>query len=369
MICSVFKQRRRLDGVLKEAENYSGRLRMPWETVVSTLALNTPDKRLALHKLLQFADDREKERNGILPPRPVREAAARPLGELLDEYLVELESRGRTPRTIRKYRNILRKLFARCQWGKIQDVTTRSFCQWRNQAGLAGKTANDLLACSNTFFEWLERQRMLTENPLKHVARVDTRGKEQYRRALSEAEMRGLLAVAPHFRAVVYMLAMYTGLRRRELNQLRWGDLHLDGLQPFICAPASITKNKKEAKLPLRPEVVTALRSIRPADAAPFGWVFHGQVPRVRTLQKDLKAAEIKFVDERGRRLDFHALRATFCTMLAVNRVPLNEAMHLMRHSDPKLTMKVYTDSAQLELSAGIASLPSMTLPLRVVNS
>ena len=84
---------------------------------------------------------------------------------------------------------------------------------------------------------------------------------------------------------------------------------------------------------------------------------------------KDLKAAEIKFVDERGWRLDLHALRATFCTMLAVNRVPLNEAMHLMRHSYPNLTMKVYTDSAQLELSAALASLPSMNLPLKVVNS
>ena len=68
MICNVFKQRRRIDGVLHEAESWSGRLRMPWETSVSTVALNTPDKRLALHKLSQLAEEREKEHNGI--PRP-----------------------------------------------------------------------------------------------------------------------------------------------------------------------------------------------------------------------------------------------------------------------------------------------------------
>jgi integrase len=369
MIRSVFRQRRRIDGQLVVADSWSGRLRMPWETKVSTVALNTPDKRIALHKLGQIADEREKEHNGLIAPKPAREAAERLLPELLADYLAELEVRGRRPRTLRKYRLSLLKLFRRCRWEKIQDVTQRSFCLFRSQAGLSGKTSNDLLAGARAFFVWLERQRMILADPLKYVERVDTRGKTQFRRALTEDEMRRLLAVAPPFRAVVYLTALFTGLRRSELNQLRWGDLHLDDPQPFVLAPASITKNKKDAKLPLRAEVVSALRSIRPADAAPFAWVFHGKVPRVKTLQSDLKLAEIKFTDDSGRRLDFHALRATFCTMLAVNRVPLNEAMQLMRHSDPKLTMKVYTDTAQLELSGTVASLPSISLPPRAINS
>jgi integrase len=363
MICSVFKQRRRINGELKEAANWSGRLRMPWETKVSTVALHTTDKRIALHKLLQLADEREKERNGILAPKPVREAAERPLVALLQEYLLELESRGRTPRTLKKYRGTLRKLFERCQWQKIQDVTTRSFCQWRNLCGLSGKTTNDLLASATTFFDWLEHQRMLTQNPLKYVERVDTRGKSQYRRALSQDEIGKLLSLAPHSRAVVYLTAIYTGLRRNELNQLRWGDLHLDDLQPFVTAPASITKNKKEAKLPLRPEVVQALRSILPVDAAPFHWVFHGQVPRVRTFRKDLERAGIVFIDGSGRRLDFHALRVTLGTMLASTGVRLTDAMQLLRHSDPKLTIKVYTDASQLDLSDSLSALPSIQMP------
>lgn len=121
-------------------------------------------------------------------------------------------------------------------------------------------------------------------------------------------------------------------------------------------------KNKKEAKLPLRAEVVEALRTIRPADAAPFQFVFHHQVPRVRTFQKDLASAGIVFIDDTGRRLDFHALRVTFGTMLAVNAVTLVDAMQLMRHSDPKLTMKIYTDASQLELRSSLAKLPLIRL-------
>jgi len=362
MICSVFRQRRRVNGILKVADSYSGRLRMPWETSISTIVLHTPDKRLALHKLSLLAEEREKEHNGIIAPKPVREAAERPLTDLLSEFLRDLEARGRARGTVKKYRVILTKLFARCQWQKIQHVTARSFCQWRNQCGLSGKTTNDLLASATTLFDWLEHQRMVSQNPLKYVQRVDTRGRPQYRRALTLEEVRNLLKFAPHFRAVVYLVAIYTGLRRKELNHLKWGDLHLDLPQPIVCAPASITKNKKEAKLPLRPEVVEALWSIRPADATPFQWVFHSQVPRVRTLQKDLSRAGIVFIDDSGRRLDFHALRATFCTMLAVNNVPLTDAMHLMRHSDPKLTMKIYTDASQLALHESLAQLPPINV-------
>jgi integrase len=360
MICYVFKQRRRIAGELIEAPSWSGRLRMPWETTVSTVALNTTDKRYALHKLSQLAEEREKEHNGIIAPQPVREAAERSIFDLLDEYLQDVESRGRTGTTVHKYRKTLKKLFVRCQWTKIQQASARSFCVWRNQSGLSGKTLNDLLACASTFFDWLESQRMLTANPLKYVKRVDTRGKPQFRRALTQDEIKSLLSTAPHHRAVVYLTALYTGLRRKELNSLKWGDLHLDLPQPIVCAPASITKNKKEAKLPLRPEVVEALRSIRPVDATPFQWVFHGQVPRVRTFQKDLARSGIAYIDDSGRRMDFHALRVTYCTMLAVNNVPLAEAMYLMRHSDPKLTMKIYTDASQLALSHSLAMLPKL---------
>ena len=48
--------------------------------------------------------------------------------------------------------------------------------------------------------------------------------------------------------------------------------------------------------------------------------------------------------------------------MLAVNQVSLTEAMQLMRHSDPKLTMKVYADASQLELVNSIAMLPEIQL-------
>jgi hypothetical protein len=84
---------------------------------------------------------------------------------------------------------------------------------------------------------------------------------------------------------------------------------------------------------------------------------------RIPTFKRDLAAAGIPFEDVRGRRIDLHGLRKTYGTMLAAAGVSPRVAMELMRHSDMKLTMGVYTDVAQLPMIAETARLPSLSLP------
>jgi integrase len=117
---------------------------------------------------------------------------------------------------------------------------------------------------------------------------------------------------------VVYLVLLETGLRRSELQKLVWGDFELETPSPFVRVRASITKTKKEATLPLRSEVVKAIRSIVPRNVTQFEPIFRNKVPRVLTLKKDLASAGIPFRDTSGRRIDLHALRETFCTNLSV---------------------------------------------------
>jgi len=124
--------------------------------------------------------------------------------------------------------------------------------------------------------------------------------------------------------------------------------------------PSSISKNRKESIHYLRPELAESLRIFRPNDAKPEDFVFRGQMPRIPTFKRDLAAAGITFEDVRGRRIDLHGLRKTYGTMLAAAGVSPRVAMELMRHSDMKLTMGVYTDVAQLPMIAETARLPSL---------
>jgi hypothetical protein len=93
--------------------------------------------------------------------------------------------------------------------------------------------------------------------------------------------------------------------------------------------------------------------------------VFRRMIPRIPAFKKDLEAAGIPFEDVRGRRIDIHALRKTYGTLLLANGVSPRVAMELMRHSDMKLTMSIYTDVAQLPIIKETALLPSFTIPKR----
>ncbi len=362
MICFIFRPARRIDGRLHRVANYSGKLRMDWENgTPSVFALGTPDKREALRRLEERRIEREKEHAGLLPPRAAREASKQPLTDLHAAFIANLRATGTSPGTLDKYESNFRTLLAGTGWTSLRCVSAGSFCDWRARADLAPKTLNDILKNAAGFFASLVRQKVLAENPLAGVRRADTRLVERFRRALDVEEQRRLLAAAPHFRAVIYLLVLETGIRRKELHQLKVGDFVLDTPAPFLLLPASITKNRKPAHMRLRPHVVEAVKSVFPPHALPSEWVFHQRVPRISTIRRDLSAARILFETEQGR-IDLHALRVTFCTNLLNAGVHPRVVQELMRHSDLKLTMKAYTDPSQLPIAAALNSLPVQAL-------
>jgi integrase len=62
-----------------------------------------------------------------------------------------------------------------------------------------------------------------------------------------------------------------------------------------------------------------------------------------KQLQED--ACGIPYRDELGRRIDFHALRHSFNTMLQRRGLSPRAIMELMRHSDLRLSTGTYMDS------------------------
>lgn len=78
----------------------------------------------------------------------------------------------------------------------------------------------------------------------------------------------------------------------------------------------------------------------------------------LKRLEVILARAGIPKVDERGEKIDIHALRHTFASRLARNGVGLSQAQKLLGHSDPKLTAAIYTHLDTEDLRAAVESLP-----------
>jgi integrase len=323
------------------------------------VSLGTPDKQSAEKKRGELRQEKERERAKILAPKEMREAAQRSLSEHVSDFVKDVLARGKTEKYAGVLEVRLNRLIAECGWKQVSSVTADSFVTWRTRQKMAPKTFNEYLNAISGLLNWMRRQARIAANPLQVVGKVETRGRDtRERRALTDAEMRKLLAVSGK-RKAVYLMAVFTGLRRGELRQLQWRDVHLeDAAQPFVVVRASTTKNHEQATIKLHQDVVVALREWREECGDIEGAVF--TVPKMKTFRKDLEKAGIPYRDAESRVADFHSLRGTLCTNLQNASVGTRTAQEIMRHSDPRLTAKVYTDTSKLHTWSAIDKLPSL---------
>ena len=324
---------------------------------IQDVSLGTSDKQVAEKTRGERLRENEHERAGLLPSRVVRNAAQRKLTEHLQDFLGDLHAKGRARDYISHVSHYNKALIADCGWMYPQDATADSFGEWRKAQSKSQKTLNEYLTSAKGFFTWLVVQGRIPANPLLAVQKGDARGRQvRPRRAYNDSEFAALLAVAGEQR-IVYLTAALTGIRHGELKELCWDDFNLNGEKPSVTVRASVSKNHRQACLPLHPDLVAALLQFRPANAEAGELVFKGLVPRSEILVGHLKAANIAKTDSQGRVVDFHSLRHTFCTNLHRAGVSQREAMELMRHNDPRLTASTYTDTSLLSLRDAVKKL------------
>ncbi len=286
-----------------------------------------------------------------------------PLTEHIEAFIADLERAGRSPKHYELLDSRLRKTAAACGWETLRQITPDSMSRYLGTLkaeGKAGKTQNEYLAAAKGFCNWCVKTLRLAANPLVCVTKTKDVEKRYHRRALTIDEATRLLAVAGP-RRLVYLTALSSGLRRSELRQLQWGDLCInpDEKPLRIVLRASTTKAYRADTIPLRNDVAAELRAAKPADAEPTDRVFPS-IPKMAMFKRDLEGAGIPHIDASGRVADFHGLRVTYGTMLAKAGVAPRVAMELMRHTDVRLTMGIYTDPRILDTSRAVNELPSL---------
>ena len=200
---------------------------------------------------------------------------------------------------------------------------------------------------------------------------------------LAEAVQRARAAVRPDValqsemvgweRALIYEVCLTTGLRKGEVASLTIDSLDLAADEPALTLRGVHAKNGKRCSIPLRPDVAAHLRdwveghrrraTERGAGLAAGTPLFRVPTGLIRIVDKDLAAAGIPKVDERGCQVDVHAMRTTFNTQLAVAGVDPRTAMAAMRVSSLDLVLKNYADEKLLAVAAAVGMLPAPPTP------
>jgi hypothetical protein len=197
-------------------------------------------------------------------------------------------------------------------------------------------------------------------------------------------------AIPGQDRAIMYVLAAWTGFRKGEIGSLTLRSLRLDDNPPTATVAACYSKRRRQDTQILHPEVVHLLKEwlgSKP-DLGPDDPLFpvSGKVPggterkTHKMMQLDLERARTKWIEEAGddperhRReqsdflsycngdglfADFHSNRHLFITSLEQVGLSPKMAQTLARHSDIRLTLGTYTHVGIHDQTAAIESLPA----------
>ena len=337
---------------------------------------HTTDKRLAERFARDLQVKLDARKNGMLDDETFRleQESKRSLVEHIEEYLNDSAASGQARRRLVSKRKHLYSAAEYMKATRISDLQSDGLREWMQEllaSGLAPSTVNEYRCSLISFMNWCEKDGRIRVNNLKHVSKVSTVGKKKRnRRTLTEEESARLLSVAKeqdqlHFnrkracRHAVYLVAMLTGLRKNELKSLQWCDVDFNNRSLRIRA--EISKAKRQDDIPLHNEVLAVLAGLKSEQHTSIDSVF-SNIPTLLTFKKDCQRAGIELCDSESRTVDFHSLRATFCTRLIQKGTPPAYAQRLMRHADIKTTNEHYTDLRlhDLDLAVNQISLPAI---------
>jgi integrase len=236
------------------------------------------------------------------------------------------------------------------------------------------RSVHHYMRAVKAFSRWLWRDGRAREDTLAHLTSPNPDADRRHeRRALAHEEVALLvqaavsgpvvLRVTGPDRAALYRAALGTGFRANELRSLRPEAFDLDGDPPTITVAAAYSKRRRDDMQPIRPDLADALRPWL-ASKAPGQPVFGNLTKHTNELiRSDLERVGIPYRDASGRVADFHALRHTYITALAMSNAPVKVVQSLARHSTPTLTLGMYAHVGLYDQTSALDALPDQSQP------
>ena len=324
----------------------------------------------------RLEDEHRQIRLGYRPvPNSAAKHAKRPFSEVREEYLAWGKAqggRGGRPwgRThARERENKLAWWEGRLSLETLADLTgvlprveavlreLQTNGRKTKGRGLSGKSLANYADALRSFCNWAKRRGYLDANPLDSMAPFDTTPKTM-RRAMTPEEIRKILAAAPDRRRILYEVAFTTGLRAGELRALSVDNV--DAERGALILDPAWTKNRKPGLQLLPRALVGRLvafgqsgtakrlyeRHYGRKDAKPEGIpeapLLFVPTHTARDLREDVEAAGVPVFKPGEGKVDFHACRVAYVTLIMEAGATVKEGQALARHATPGLTMNVY---------------------------
>lgn len=353
------------------------------------------DKDSAKMVLSEWKKKTEKVKAGVLHASKEHSTKkdATTIEGAMQEYLEMLRRKGRSEKHLYFSKHVIMEMIEGCKVIRLIDFTRR-ICEQHlaslQDANLSARYRNHHKAILSGFGVFCVRNGYLESNPAAGIESASVAvDRRHIRRAYTDNEIVALLnaaaerplhsfmeknrgAVDPdkvkpetisHLkqlgreRRLIYLTLVTTAARWGELRSVCVNDVVVDK-EPHIKLQATGTKNRKADTVPLTTALAAELKAwIKDSGRIGKAKLFDMPENGIRVFERDRIHAKIAKETKDGI-ADIHALRHTAATRLARNGVPIATAQRILRHSDPKITMSIYSHLGIMDTHAAVEGLP-----------
>ncbi len=308
------------------------------------------------------------------------EFGKQPIQRWIDDYIASLAiEHGTANEHVQDTRSKIEKTIAGCEISigsrLTADLVIAYTSERKRKDNLSARTIQSYFVALKSFSKWCVVSGRLLADPLTQLRSPSPAKDRRYiRRAISRDEWLRLRQAAetgptrrkipgPE-RALLYEMALVTGLRAVEIEGLTRSGVVLSDNAPYVMLPGANTKNAKPAEQFLTPSLADKLKKhlshkmrgvkvfsindlnrlaiVLRADmnAARAKWL-----SEAKTIdEKNIREASdfLKSVDSEGRKFDFHGLRYTCGAWLALGGIHAKQIQKMLRHSTIRLTLDTY---------------------------
>ena len=289
------------------------------------------------------------------------------LTTLIEEWGIAVGEKGTSADHVALLMTRVGKVIGGCGFVKARDLNGDTAYTFISGLDKSAQTRNFYLSALKQFARWLVRKKILTESPVQDLEGWDVKKDRRHdRRELTFEELEILFSTTEGgnatrgkmlgtVRAMLYRVALFTGLRSSELAKLHPGSFDLANAE--VMVPGKFTKNGDPARQPLPPALVPLLSlwlKDRPVSVPcwPGNWAKNKGAGKL--LRADLEAAGVPYVKD-GLFADFHALRHSYISKLIRSGANLKVAQALARHSTITLTADRYGHLTDREKRSAVA--------------
>jgi integrase len=270
---------------------------------------------------------------------------------------------------------------------KLADIKALDVQRFYNgllETGTSANSIRNVHKLMSAFFTYAIKSDMVIKNPLLAVELPKTREVKTEKAYVTKNDIVKVISDARHNDdSRIFVFLIFSGLRCGEALSLTNADIDFTAKEIHVNKTVNFLTVNGEYK-----PVVTTTKTTGSTRNVP---IFDELRPilkahRVAEMEKCFRLGirfeetSLLFASETGTYIDsrnlrrrwkrlckrleiepttIHAMRHTFCSMLAENGVNLKTASELMGHADTKMTSKIYTHVQQEEKHRAVATLSS----------